>query len=357
MRIYIIAAEPSSDYIASKLVFQMKALNKNLIFRAWGGKNLEKQDVQIVVNNKQTSIMGFSSIIKNFKIVSNQFKFCKRDILAFKPDKIVLIDYAGLNLRVAKFAKNKNIEVCYYIPPKIWAWNKNRIYKIKKYVDKLYVIFPFEKNIYEKYGVKAKYFGNPIFENKYDNQQEKENVIALLPGSRLQEVKKILPEMLNVVDQFPSYRFIIVKSSNVCKSHYDKLVNISIFKNVNISNKPTEDILIKSKAAIVTSGTATLEAAKMNIPQVVCYKTSKFNFYLAKLLLNVKHISLVNILLNKECVKELIQNDLNSKKLSSEINRLFDSNYSKKVISDYKKLNDLLYQKNTSKNIAVDILG
>ena len=162
MRIYIIAAEPSSDFIASKLVYQMKAINKNLTFRAWGGKNLEKQAVKIVVNNRQTSIMGFSSIIRNFKLVSNQFKFCKRDILAFNPDKIVLIDYAGLNLRVAKFAKNKNIEVSYYIPPKIWAWNKRRIYKIKKYVDKLYIIFPFEKDIYNSYGIKANYFGNPF---------------------------------------------------------------------------------------------------------------------------------------------------------------------------------------------------
>ena len=295
MRIYIIAAEPSSDYIASKLVSQMKVLNKNLTFRAWGGKNLEKQDIQIVVNNRQTSIMGFSSIIRNFKIVSNQFKFCKRDILAFNPDKIVLIDYAGLNLRVAKFAKNKNIEVSYYIPPKIWAWNKRRVFRIKKYVDKLYVIFPFEKDIYSSYGIKANYFGNPIFENKHENEKLKENVIALLPGSRLQEVKKILPEMLKIVHQFPSYKFIVVKSSNICKSHYDKLIRKNSSKNIFISNEPTLEILRKSKAAAVTSGTATLEAVKMNVPQVVCYKTSKLNFYLAKLLLKIKYISLVNI--------------------------------------------------------------
>jgi len=357
MRIYIIAAEPSSDFIASKLVYQMKALNKNLTFRAWGGKNLEKQAVKIVVNNRQTSIMGFSSIIRNFKLVSNQFKFCKQDILAFNPDKIVLIDYAGLNLRVAKFAKNKNIEVSYYIPPKIWAWNKRRIYKIKKYVDKLYVIFPFEKDIYNSYGIKANYFGNPIFESKYENKKQKENVIALLPGSRLQEVKKILPEMLKIVHQFSSYKFIIVKSSNISKSHYEDLVRKNSSKNIYISNELTFEILRKSKAALVTSGTATLEAVKMNVPQVVCYKTSKFNFYLAKLLLKIKYISLVNILLNKECVKELIQNDLNPKKLSFELNRLFDLKKSKKIALDYKKINDLLYQKNTSKKIATDILS
>ena len=357
MRIYIIAAEPSSDFIASKLVYQMKAINKNLTFRAWGGKNLEKQAVKIVVNNRQTSIMGFSSIIRNFKLVSNQFKFCKRDILAFNPDKIVLIDYAGLNLRVAKFAKNKNIEVSYYIPPKIWAWNKRRIYKIKKYVDKLYIIFPFEKDIYNSYGIKANYFGNPIFESKYENKKLKENVIALLPGSRLQEVKKILPEMLKIVHQFSSYKFIIVKSSNISKSHYEDLVRKNSSKNIYISNELTFEILRKSKAALVTSGTATLEAVKMNVPQVVCYKTSKFNFYLAKLLLKIKYISLVNILLNKECVKELIQNDLNPKKLSFELNRLFDLKNSKKIAQDYKKINDLLYQKNTSKKIATDILS
>ena len=357
MRIYIIAAEPSSDFIASKLVYQMKALNKNLTFRAWGGKNLEKQAVKVVVNNRQTSIMGFSSIIRNFKLVSNQFKFCKQDILAFNPDKIVLIDYAGLNLRVAKFAKNKNIEVSYYIPPKIWAWNKRRIYKIKKYVDKLYIIFPFEKDIYNSYGIKANYFGNPIFESKYENKKQKENVIALLPGSRLQEVKKILPEMLKIVHQFSSYKFIIVKSSNISKSHYEDLVRKNSSKNIYISNELTFEILRKSKAALVTSGTATLEAVKMNVPQVVCYKTSKFNFYLAKLLLKIKYISLVNILLNKECVKELIQNDLNPKKLSFELNRLFDLKNSKKIALDYKKINDLLYQKNTSKKIATDILS
>ena len=357
MRIYIIAAEPSSDYIASKLVSQMKVLNKNLTFRAWGGKNLEKQDIQIVVNNRQTSIMGFSSIIRNFKIVSNQFKFCKRDILAFNPDKIVLIDYAGLNLRVAKFAKNKNIEVSYYIPPKIWAWNKRRVFRIKKYVDKLYVIFPFEKDIYSSYGIKANYFGNPIFENKYENEKLEENVIALLPGSRSQEVNKILPEMLKIVHQFPSYNFIIVKSSNICKSHYYKLIRKNSSKNIFISNEPTLEILRKSKAAAVTSGTATLEAVKMNVPQVVCYKTSKFNFYLAKVLLKIKYISLVNILLNKECVKELIQNNLNPKKLSFELNRLIDLNYSKKMVLDYKKIHGLLYQRNTSKKIATDILS
>ena len=301
--------------------------------------------------------MGFSSIIRNFKLVSNQFKFCKRDILAFNPDKIVLIDYAGLNLRVAKFAKNKNIEVSYYIPPKIWAWNKRRIYKIKKYVDKLYIIFPFEKDIYNSYGIKANYFGNPIFENKYENKKLKENVIALLPGSRLQEVKKILPEMLKIVHQFSSYKFIVVKSSNICKSHYDKLIRKNSSKNIFISNEPTLEILRKSKAAAVTSGTATLEAVKMNVPQVVCYKTSKLNFYLAKLLLKIKYISLVNILLNKECVKELIQNNLNPKKLSFELNRLIDLKNSKKMVLDYKKIHGLLYQKNTSKKIATDILS
>ena len=357
MKVYIIAAEPSSDFIASLLVKQMKKIKKELVFRAWGGENLKNLNVDIAMDTKNTSIMGFSNIIKNILKVRKQYIFCKNDILRFNPCKIILIDYGGLNLRIAKFAKNKNIEVCYYVPPKIWAWNIRRVKIIKKYVDKLFIIFPFEKELYKSHGVNAKFFGNPIFENSINLNRPKKNIIALLPGSRDQEVKRILPIMLKITNNFKSFNFLIVKSSNVNVLRYEKILRKISASNVKLVDSQSKNILSKSTVAIVASGTATLEAVKFNVPQIVCYKTNYINFFLAKFILKVKYISLVNILTEKECVKELIQMKLNEKNLIKELKIILNNEKVNKIVHDYKKIHKMLSINGTSFKIAKDILS
>jgi lipid-A-disaccharide synthase len=308
----------------------------------------------------EVSYMGFWEVFKNLKNIYNLINECKDDILQFSPDLVLLVDYPGFNLRIAEFAHKNKIRTYYYISPKIWAWKKSRINKIRKYVNRMFVIFPFEQEYYKDFNLNVEYLGNPVFEDindkKFNFDFIKKPVISLFPGSREQEVSLVLPVMLEVVKFFPDYNFVIsaTNSFNIdfYNTYIDKYENIDL-----IYDKPLE-ILSVSKAALVTSGTATLETALMNVPQIVCYKTSNLSYLIAKYLVKIKYISLVNILLNKESVVELIQFKLTVDNLRQNLDHILKDENVKEIKSDYKTLKSLLSTKQkVSEAIAKEIFS
>ena len=356
MNIYIVSGEESGDLHGANLAKELYQINNSINIRAIGGDKLEKEGVEIFKNISDLSIMGFSSVIKNIFQVYKDINSCRDDILRFNTKILILIDFPGFNLKIARFTKQKGIKVIYYISPKIWAWNSRRIHQIKKYVDEMIVIFPFEVEFYKKYKIDAHYFGNPVYDllkNNFKERKRKSNIISILPGSRSQEVKRNLNKMLEIVSYYPDYQFIIASTKNMynlCK----KIVGEN--KNIDIVVNQTYSVLKKSKVSLITSGTATLEAALLKTPQIVCYKTDFLTFYLAKFFLNIKWISLVNILMRKDLVKELIQNNMNLINIKKELDYLL-SNNNDKLISEYYRLDELLKSKNVSKKIAKFILS
>ena len=357
MRLYIVTGENSGDLHAANLVRELNKLKDNVKFRAFGGDCLRNEGVSIALDIKSLSFMGFFEVLKNIRQVKNALEFCKKDIEDFNPDAIIFVDYSSFNLRIAKFTKSKGIRNFYYIPPKIWAWNKRRIRKIKRYVDHVFVIFPFEKEFYNSYNIKVNYVGNPLLD--YVNKDRKElsydfnkPIIALLPGSRKQEIDRILPVMLSVVQDFNDYQFVIACTKSFSRDYYSSFVKD---RDVKLVFDETYTLLDNSLAALVTSGTATLETALLNVPQVVCYRTHWITYLLAKMFVKVKYISLVNILLNELVVKELIQSSLNKINLSKELLHIIKSN--DKIKKGYSKLNNMLYKENSSKEAAELIIN
>ena len=352
MKIYIITGEPSGDLHASNLVNELKKCNNDLKIRAWGGERLTAEGVELAKHIKDTAFMGLWDVLKNLGTIKENLKYCQEDILKYNPDALILVDYPGFNLKIAKFAKEQGIKVFYYISPKVWAWNKSRVAKIKKYVDELLVIFPFEVDFYQKYGMKVTYVGNPLLDEiakgnfKFTYKTEK-SIIALLPGSRKQEIETIFPEMLKVVDAFPTHQFVVAATNTFTKEYYQSFIKE---KKVALVFDETYGLLSNATAALVTSGTATLETALFKVPQVVCYKTNWLTYYLAKNLIKIKYLSLVNILMNKLVVKELIQSDLNKNRLKKELNALLNDNG--EVLTNYDQLIDLLNKQGASKNAA-----
>jgi lipid-A-disaccharide synthase len=352
LRLYIITGEPSGDLHAANLVQELKKYNSNLSIRAWGGDRLIAEGVEIAKNISETSFMGLTKVISNLSAIKKNLDYCKSDIIQFKPDAVILVDYPGFNLKIAEFAKTQGIKVFFYISPKVWAWNKSRISKIKNYVDHLLVIFPFEVDFYKKHGMEVTYVGNPLLDEiaKGDfnfSFQSNKAIIALLPGSRKQEIEKILPEMLSVVDGFPEYQFVIAATNLFSKAYYDSFIKN---KNVAIVFDETYGLLDAADFALVTSGTATLEAALFKLPQVVCYKTNWLTYCIAKLAININYLSLVNILMDKLVVKELIQSELNTENLKEELNNLINKKES--IKDDYEKLIKLLGSSGASKKAA-----
>ncbi len=357
MRYYIVTGEPSGDMHAANLVNELKKVDSDIFVRAWGGERLISEGVSLAKNIKQTAFMGLWSVLRNLRTIQSNLTFCKQDILAFKADALILVDYPAFNLKIAEFAKKNGIKVFYYISPKVWAWNKNRVLKIKKFVDHLLVIFPFEVEFFKKYGVEVTYVGNPLLDEieKKDHTlsfKSSQSIIALLPGSRKQEIEAILPEMLTVVEDYPDHQFVIGATNTFSKEYYQSFIKQ---KNVEFVFNETYALLANAKAALVTSGTATLEAALFKVPQVVCYKTNWFTYMIAKRVVKIEHLSLVNILLNKTAVKELIQAGLNKENLKLELNILLSER--EKILTDYNKLSDLLNKKGASKNAAEFILS
>jgi len=356
LKIYIVCGEKSGDLYASRLVREIRKKEPKAKFRGFGGRNMRNEGVEITRDINNLSFMGVVSVFRNIKSLVNSINLCKNDILLYKPNHVILVDYGGFNLKIARFAKQRNITVSYYIPPKLWAWNKRRIKVIQKNIDNLFVIFPFEVDFYRKYNVKAIYEGNPLIDiiGSIKRKNENSKLITLLPGSREQEVKKILPIMLSVINDFPEYDFTIAGVDSVPESIYFSIIKET---DINLVFNDTYSLLSKSSIALITSGTASLESALIETPQIVCYKTNWITYLFAKLLVKTKFISLVNILLDKEVVKELIQDKFNHKNLKKAMQDLMTNHQSNNMINEYKSLkNNLQKKENSFSRVAKEIL-
>ena len=367
MKYYIIAGEASGDLHASNLVAEIKKKDKKAEFRGCGGDLMKAQGVDLLKHYRTMAYMGFVEVAVNLRKVLGNIAQCKKDIVDYQPDVVILVDYPGFNLRIADFAHEKGFKVFYYISPQVWAWKRRRVRKIKASVDKMLVILPFEEEFYKKYGVDVTYVGNPLLDElaKFGNGNrsiflrrnslgEKREIIALLPGSRKQEVKRVLPIMLKVASYFPDYQFVVAGVSSLDKPLYKKIMsNADVF----LVENQTYELLQNSSAALVTSGTATLETALFSVPEVVCYKATDFSYRLAKWMIKVKFISLVNLIMDKEVVKELIQSDLNEDNLVAELELLLhDGKRQCQILEDYEDLKDRLGNAGASEKAAEVII-
>jgi lipid-A-disaccharide synthase len=371
MKYYIIAGEASGDLHGSNLVSELKHLDPAGQFRCWGGDLMQQAGADVVKHYRELAFMGFAEVIKNLPTILNNLKFCKKDILEFRPDVLILIDYPGFNLRIAKWAKKQGLKVIYYISPQVWAWKESRVKLIRKVVDLMLVILPFEKAFYDKWDYKVKYVGHPLAEvvaRFRENPAELfttgrstgdgKEIVALLPGSRKQEIRVKLPIMLEAAKNFPQYRFVVSQAPGQPEEFYSAL--IAGHDHVDIAPAGQSYALLSmSKAALVTSGTATLETALFGVPQVVCYKGSAISYHIAKRLVKIKYISLVNLIMDKPIVTELIQSDLNVPLVTKELDAiLHDEKRIAQVKSDYSDLQRLLRQGgNASQRAAQEVVG
>jgi lipid-A-disaccharide synthase len=351
MKYYIIAGETSGDLHGSNLIRELKKLDAAADIHCWGGDKMQEAGGLLVKHYRDLAFMGFTEVLMNLRTIFRNLKFCKEDILQYKPDALILIDYPGFNLRIAKWAKQQGLKIIYYISPQVWAWKENRVKMMRECIDKMLVVLPFEKEYYKnKWNWDVEYVGHPLVEEieRHMAQGTRNNhtdmpVIALLPGSRKQEIAKKLPVMLEVSENFPGYQFIVAQAPSIDDAFYklftEKYSNVSTVKN------QTYDLLLQAKAALVTSGTATLETALFGVPEVVCYKGSFISYQIGKRLVNVKFISLVNLIMDKLVVQELIQNDLTVKNLKKELGEILNNKKRITTIkADYAALKNLLSQ-------------
>lgn len=348
MKYYIIAGEASGDLHGSNLMKSLYIEDPTAEIRFWGGDLMQSAGGILVKHYRDLSFMGFIEVVMNLKTILNNIKICKKDILEFQPDFLVFIDYPGFNMRIAKWAKKLGIKTHYYISPQIWAWKENRIKDIKRDIDNMYVILPFEKDFYEnKHHFKVEFVGHPLIdaihnriavneiEFRRENNLSDKPIIAILPGSRKQEISKMLKVMLSVVADFPEYQFVIAGAPSQEYSFYSTFLTS---KNCHFISNKTYDLLSVSFAALVTSGTATLETALFKVPEVVCYKGSWFSYQIAKRIVTLKYISLVNLIMDKEVVTELIQENCNTKNIKMELQKVLDPKYRKKILESYTSL-------------------
>lgn len=362
MKYYLIAGEASGDLHASNLMKEIKVLDSDAQFRFWGGELMEAQGGILVKHYRDLAFMGFLEVLLNLSTILKNITFCKKDIEQFQPDVLIFIDYPGFNMRIAKWAKLKGISTHYYISPQIWAWKENRIKQIKRDVDAMYVILPFEKDFYEnKHNFQVHFVGHPLIDAISNRQpidpkmfikeleMDDRPIIALLPGSRKQEIKVMLSVMLSVVDDFPDYQFVIAGAPNQDEAFYRQFIQK---ENVHLLLNRTYDLLSVSYAALVTSGTATLETALYKVPEVVCYKGSRISYEIAKRVIKLNYISLVNLILNKPAVTELIQTEFNTKRLKKELGNILDDYKRAALFLDYYDLEKLLGGKGASKKTA-----
>jgi len=328
MRYYIIAGEASGDLHGGNLVRAIHRQDSNAEIRCWGGDRMEAAGATLVKHYRDLAFMGFVEVIKHLGTILNNIKFCKEDILRYRPDVLVLIDYPGFNMRIAEWARRQGFRIVYYISPQVWAWKEARVKKIKRDVDLMLVILPFEEDFYRGWNYKVTYVGHPLVEVIAEEKKKPVTplsdrpVLALLPGSRRQEIAQKLPVMLQMVREFPDYQFIIAQAPSMPAAVYREFIGN---ENVLLAPGQTYNLLRQAKAALVTSGTATLETALIGTPQVVCYRGNPLSFWLAKKLVKVKYISLVNLIMDKEVVRELIQDDLNPRQLKTELDKLLNN--------------------------------
>jgi lipid-A-disaccharide synthase len=348
MKYYIIAGEASGDLHGSNLIKEIKHLDPAASIRAWGGDLMKDAGASLVKHYRDLAFMGFLEVIKNLPTILQNIKFCKQDIEAWQPDVLVLIDYPGFNLRIADWAKKHGCKVVYYIAPQVWAWKENRVKKMKLCIDKMFCILPFEKDYFKnKWNWDVTYVGHPLlrviesFKSTNPLVTDNKKVIALLPGSRKQEIVKMLPIMLSVTPHFPAYTFMVAQAPGQDAPFYNRF--LMGYANVTLIKNSTYDLLSIADAAIVTSGTATLETALFKVPEVVCYKTSKFSYQIAKWLVKIKFISLVNLIMDKEIVQEIIQENLTEQYLTTALRNITENEAKRKEVMDnYQLLHTLL---------------
>ena len=361
MKYYLISGEASGDLQCSQLIHALKKLDPKGDFRAWGGDLMRKEGAVLVKHYRELALMGFWEVLSHLPTILRNISFCKKDILRYMPDVIIYVDYPGFNLRIAKWAKNKGFKNHYYISPQVWAWKENRIKQMKATLDSLYVILPFEKNYFEqKHNFPVHYVGHPLMDklSKYsrdpkfcekNNLTPKKPIIALLPGSRLQEIRKMLPLFNKIAAKFKKFQFVVAGAPGIDPNQYTQFMKSN---SLNFVHEKTYQLLLNSCAALVTSGTATLEAALLKIPQLVCYKCSPITYWIGKKVIRLKYISLVNLILEKEAVVELIQNDCTYEKLVVELETLLQKNSLEKMNQNYILLKEKIGGRGASEKTA-----
>lgn len=361
MKYYIIAGEASGDLHASNLMYSLAKMDTSATFRCWGGDKMKEAGGEMVEHYRNTAFMGFLEVAKNIRAIFGFINKCKGDILYWKPDVLVLIDYPGFNLRIAEWASKQGLKVVYYITPQVWAWHKSRVHKLVKFTNKLLVILPFEEAFFKKYGYEATYVGHPLtdaiqkFEPDHDFQRsfDHQEVLAILPGSRKQEICLILPDMLKAAQDMDRTILLAAAPAIDTKLYNDIIDGVGMTDRVSLVRNKTYDILSVAKEALVASGTATLETALFGVPQVVCYKSSTISYMIAKRLVDIPFISLVNLIAGKEVVKELIQDDMTAKNIHDELLKLQINR--QKILDDYTFLKDLLADSGASDKAASEI--
>jgi len=363
MKYYIIAGEVSGDLHASNMMKELKKRDSQAYFRVWGGDRMEAEAQELAKHIRETSFMGIFKVLWNIKTIKQNFNYCEEDIAQFQPDVLILIDNSGFNLRIAKYVKTHKmpIKVFYYILPQAWAWKRKRVHTIHQWCDRIFAILPFEKAFYKSYGYDIDYVGHPILdamEARKKNLLSKEAfrtliaaddrpIIALLPGSRKQEIKTKLPKMVSVIKHFPDYQFVIAGSSNVDEALYEPYK-----ESAKLVIDKTYNVLNNAEAALVTSGTATLETALFEVPQVVCYKPGLVTYHLLKRIISIKYICMVNLVLDKMAVQELIEGDLNENKMRKELLKTLQEPQRSTIINDYHELRKRLGGTGASARVA-----
>jgi len=360
MKYYLIAGEASGDLHGANLMKSLKEQDGQAEFRFFGGDLMQAQGGAIVKHIADMAFMGFIEVVANLNTIAKNLKFCKADIIAWQPDALILIDFPGFNLKIAEFAKKNQLLVCYYISPKVWAWNQKRVLKIKRIVDHLFCILPFEVDFYKKWGMKVDYVGNPLLDATSafkanesfakDNHLSSKKIIALLPGSRRQEISRLLPDMIGVIDKFPDYQFVVAGAPGFNRDYYQPFFD---GKSIPVVFNSTYDLLSNAEAAVVASGTAVLETALFNVPQVLVYKGHAISITIARALVKIKFISLVNLIMDRAVIRELIQQECTAENIGNELkNLLYNENYRRQMLTDYDSLDEKMGKPGASAKTA-----
>lgn len=345
MKYYLVAGEASGDLHGANLMKALKIEDQDARFRYFGGDKMQAEGGDLVKHYAEMAFMGFTEVILNLRTILKNMKACKADILAHRPDALILIDFPGFNLKIAEFAKKHQIKVCYYISPKIWAWNQKRVLKIKRDVDQMFCILPFEVDFYKQWGMEVNYVGNPLLDEiaqfvphqdfKKEHQLTDQKIIALLPGSRKQEIERLLPDMLSVTESFPDFQFVVAAAPTFNSEYYQQFIGD---KKVKLVFSQTYQLLHQADAALVASGTATLETALFKVPQVVLYRGGAISVGIARLVVKIRFISLVNLIMDRKIVTELIQQDCNTTAITAQLKLILAGTARDKMLANYNEL-------------------
>jgi len=359
MRYYLVAGEASGDLHGANLMKALKAQDPAAEFRYYGGDLMKAEGGTLVKHYADMAFMGFTEVLLNLRTILKNMKACKADVLAYAPDVLVLIDFPGFNLKIASFAKQQGIPVAYYISPKVWAWNQKRVLKIKRVVDRMFCILPFEVDFYQKWGMEVNYVGNPLLDAIAQFKAEPgfrsrhglsdKPIVAFLPGSRKQEIERLLPDMLSVTPAFPDHQFVVAAAPSFNEAYYKQFMKTA---NVTLVFDSTYDLLNIADAAVVASGTATLETALFHVPQVVVYRGGAISVAIARMLVNIKFISLVNLIMDRKVVTELIQEDCNTKNITERLNGILSGAERGQMLTDYKALSEKMGNAGASERTA-----